>query len=73
VARNIVKSFRFTTKEWLSLESSAKTKNLTVRDYILDLSSNSSGFVDKKGLKILLYGLLEKKVAKRLCGKYGIH
>jgi len=72
VVRNVVKAFRFTTKEWLSLENNAKAKNLPVREYILELNNNSSGFVDKKGLKILLYGLLEKKVAKKLCDKHGI-
>lgn len=69
--RNSSIHIRCTAEQKQSMVEAARGKKLSLTEYILDLHNNSSGFIDKKGLKILLHSLLEPKVAKRLSEKYG--
>ena len=71
--KNVLKSFRFTTEEWLSLESNAKSKEMTIRDYIIHMNKNSTGIIDKEGLKILFKNMFEPEFAKRMIGRYCGH
>lgn len=70
LARNILKSFRFTTEEWSSLERNARNKEMNVRNYIVNLNNNSQGVIDKEGLKILFSKIFEPKFAKKMIKKY---
>ena len=68
--KNNVLSFRCTTEEKKSLLETCRKKNMTLRDYILNMHANNSGFIDKEGLKILFNSMFEHKLAKKLIRRY---